>query len=138
MAINGLSDFGGFYNNYKVVDIPKVDFETVKKQDEVKAAEANALQTLPAVPEVPAAEENVKEDTRTNMADLDNISLTFNANDDFSYLGSDFEIGKLDMQKAISDMKKDSILENYQFFVGSSENLNGGFQSDDGKVFLKF
>ena len=37
MAINLFSDYGGFYNSYKVTDIPKVDVEAVKKQDEIKA-----------------------------------------------------------------------------------------------------
>lgn len=42
MAINLYSDYGGFYNNYKVVDIPKVDLEAVSKQEEVKKIENSA------------------------------------------------------------------------------------------------
>lgn len=136
MALNGLSDFGGFYNNYKVVDIPRVDFDTVREQDARKTAETQA------VPEPLKQEEPVVkttgEDTRSRSADLDNISLTFNKGDDYSYLGSDFELGKLDMEQAISDMKKDKLLEDYQFFVGSSSGLNETFKSEDGTVSLKF
>ena len=135
MAISGLSDYGGLYNNYKVVDIPKVDFDTVKKQD----AERQAMETNPVVPEISAPKAYEAPDTRTRTADLDNISLTFNTGDDFSYIGSDFSIGDLDMERAISDMHKDSILEDYQYFVGSSYDKAGEqFNNEDGRVFLKF
>lgn len=53
----------------------------------------------------------------------EDISLTFNANEDFEYLGQDSDIRNLDMEKAISDMKKDQILQQYQYFVGSSKDL---------------
>lgn len=135
MAINIFSDYGGFYNSYKVVDIPKVDVLDVKAQDEVKKASENAIPSLPVVPEIKA--EPVA-DNRTRTADLDNISLTFNNNDDFSYLGNDFEIEKLDINQAISDMRKDKILEDYQYFVGSQDNLNTTFENSDGRVLLKF
>lgn len=131
MALGGISEYGGF--GYKVVDIPRVDFETVKKQDEaLKAAEESYV-----VPSVPEITEPAKEDTRSRNADLDDISLTFNTGDDYSYLGSDFEIGGLDMQQAISDMRRDKILEDYQYFVGSSENFGNTFANEDGKVLLK-
>ena len=135
MAINLFSDYGGFYNSYKVTDIPKVDIEAVKKQDELKAMEAQALPKLPEVVTVP---EEVKPDLRSKTADLDNISLTFNAGDDFSYLGSDFEIEKLDINRAISDMHKDKILEDYQYFVGTQSDPAETYSGEDGKVFIKF
>ena len=135
MAINIFSDYGGFYNSYKVTDIPKVDVEAVKKQDELKAQEALALPELPKTEAVPEA---VKPDLRSKTADLDNISLTFNAGDDFSYPGSDFEIEKLDINRAISDMHKDKILEDYQYFVGTQSDSDAAYSGEDGKVFVKF
>ncbi len=134
MAINIYSDYGGFYNSYKTVNIPKVDLETVKKQDEIKAASEAAVSELPKIPEINA---DAKADTRSRMADLDNISLTFNQGDDYSYIGSDFEIEGLDIEKAISDMRKDKILEDYQYFVGG-QNYENIAAEGDGKVFLKF
>ena len=135
MAINLFSDYGGFYNSYKVTDIPKVDVEAVKKQDEIKAQEALAL---PKLPEIEPVFKEEKPDLRTKTADLDNISLTFNTGDDYSYLGSDFEIEKLDINRAISDMHKDKILEDYQYFVGTQNDSDATYAGADGKVFLKF
>lgn len=135
MAINIFSDYGGFYNSYKVNDIPKVDVDTVKKQDEERLAAENAL---PQIAEVPAFDALEKQpDLRTKTADLENISLTFNKGDDFSYLGSDFEIEKLDINQAISDMRKDKILEDYQYFVGTQSSATDMANLADGKVFLK-
>ena len=134
MAINGISDFGGLYNNYSVRDIPKVDLETVKQQDAAKAAEVITPELAPVKePEIQPIQDN-----RSRSADLENISLNFNTGDDYSYIGSDFEIGGLDMEKAISDMQKDKMLADYQYFVGSSSNLNEMFASNDGKVVVKF
>ena len=139
MAINGLG-YGGFYN-YKVTDIPSVDIETVKKQDEaLKQAEASGLRqevesspiSTPVMEDLPQAE-----DTRSRSANLEDISLNFNTGDDYSYIGSDSDIGNLDMQKAISDMRKDKILEDYQYFVGSAQDVQNQFSNDDGQVFLK-
>lgn len=52
-------------------------------------------------------------------AALDDISLTFHKQDDFGYIGRDSDIHSLDVEKAISDMRKDQILQQYQYFVGS-------------------
>lgn len=133
MAINGLSDFGGFYNSYSVRDIPKVSVETVKQQDAAKETD-----TLPKAQVIKEESKEQAVDNRKRTADLDNISLNFNAGDDFSYIGSDFELNNLDMEKAISDMKKDKVIQDYQFFVGSSENVNEMFASNDGRVIPKF
>lgn len=143
MTINGLSNYGGF-QNYRVTDIPKVDIEDVKRKESSQATSESALESAASLNdnrdlsvETKAVETNATVDNRSRNVDLDNVSLTFNKGEDFSYLGSDFEIDNLDMQQAISDMSKDKILENYQFFVGTGNNLND-FSSEDGKVFVKF
>ncbi len=35
-------------------------------------------------------------------------------------LGVDCDIARLDVERAISDMRKDQVLEQYQFFVGTN------------------
>lgn len=132
MAINGLGEFGGFYNNYRVVDIPKVEIDTVKKQDEA----LKAASEMPVV-DAPVVNKEPEVDNRSRMANLDDISLNFNAGDDYSYIGSESSLEDLDMQKAISDMRKDSILQDYQYFVGNSEDMMNSFNNEDGSVFLK-
>ena len=126
---NGLQNF----NAYPKMDIPRVDFNEVKKQDELRTETTANIVEAPE-PKTPVV------DNRSKMANLDDISLSFNSNDDYSYIGSNADIGMLDMEKLISDMKKDSILEDYQYFVGSSQNTAQAAQSagEDGMVFLKY
>lgn len=139
MAVSFFPEYGGLYNNYKVVDIPRVDINTVKKQDEEKRLVESAIPEIQKVNEVVAPDTlNEKTDLRTRTADLENISLTFNTGDDYSFLGSEFSIEDLDMEKAISDMKKDGIIQDYNYFVGSSDMSGNGFESEDGRVFLKY
>lgn len=132
MSIGSLSGFGGFNYNYRVSDIPKVDVETVREQENLKqqVQETKPVESVNSV-------RNDSVDARSKTADLENISLTFNKKDDFGFLGSDFDIKNLDMEQAISDMKKDKIFEDYQFFVGSSSNVSELLNNEDGKIIIK-
>lgn len=68
--------------------------------------------------------------------DVKDISLTFNKNDDFEYIGKESSLNSLDIEKAISDMKKDKIFEEYQYFIGGKPDLEDDGEAD-GNVFLK-
>lgn len=114
--------------NYRTPEIPQVTEEQIREQD---AKKQNTL------PEITTSESNLG---NTNLNDrrpstaLEDISLSFNKNETYDYIGSESEINTLDMQKAISDMQKDSVLQEYQYFVGNSQNL---FASEDGLVIPK-
>ena len=45
--------------------------------------------------------------------------------------GADADIAKLDMQKALSDMDKDHVLQQYQYFVGDKSNISAKEQSPE-------
>lgn len=124
---NGLTN----YNSYRL-DIPKVTPDDVRKQDEELKNKENVA-AAPAKEETLSPSQLSKIDERTSTADLEDISLSFNKEDSFDYIGKDAPIKNLDMEKAISDMKKDNILQDYNYFVGSSKNIF----SDDGIVIAK-
>ena len=64
------------------------------------------------------------------------VSLSFVKNSEYASIGTQSDLKSLDMQKAISDMQRDSVLQDYQYFIGSSDDLLK-FEDEDGKVFLK-
>lgn len=66
-----------------------------------------------------AVKESVSLQEQKPNAPLEDISITFHKQDDFGYIGRDSDIRSLDVEKAISDMRKDQILQQYQYFVGS-------------------
>lgn len=128
MGINSV-DYSSLFQNYRVPNIPVVSVDEIKRQEEERRAQESTQ-----VSQSSYSQPAVREDKPN--AQLEDISLTFNKKDDFSFLGKDSDIEKLDMQKAVSDVQKDSILKDYQYFVGSSRNLVS--ESADGMVFAKF
>ena len=129
MGIAGINDYSSFINNYRVPSIPTVSVEEVKRQDQEKiAAESTA-----AVTSSPKEDWTLQTRPRNDAA-LQDISLTFNKGEDYGYLGKDSDIYSLDVENAISDMRKDDLLKQYQFFVGTSGTLTDGM---DGVVVPK-
>ena len=129
MNINNYFDYNSMFQNYQAPVIPRVGVDVVVQQDNAKQLE----------------EQNLNIDTtidnhslpllKRNDTPLEDISLTFNKQDGFEYLGRDHDINALDMQKAISDMRKDDVLQQYQYFVGNSKDLY--LDSPDGVVIRK-
>lgn len=126
-------NLNNFNSSYGISRIPVVSPEEVKAQDQARELESSKVQAVSAVkPEV--TQVNVNQASR--MANLEDVSLTFNKADTFDNIGIDADITNLDMTKAISDMRRDSILSDYQQFVGpSTEQLMAGLE--DGVVIMK-
>ncbi len=121
---NGLSN----YNTLRA-DYLRSNIEDIKLNENVK----------PETVEEPKENESLVSsslaiDRRSKVANLEDISLTFNKEDDFGLIGSEAPIKSLDMEKAISEMKMDTILQEYQFFVGNQKPI---LSNEDGVVIPK-
>ena len=99
----GFGSFGSFQSDYRISNIPKAN-ESVVNKPELSVNETPKTQEL----DIQAV------DNRPRSIDPNSVSLSFNKGDDFSYIGTDKDIAGLDMEKAISDMKQDSILQEIQ------------------------
>jgi len=129
----GISDYSSLFQNYNIPSIPDIKIGQTQQSE----------QQLPKIPEEPQGKTVITEEEPIQKkagksADLENISLKFNTGDDYAYIGKDRDIEQLDIQKAVSDMKKDSVLQRYQYFVGSSQDLMNGNATEDGIVIPKF
>lgn len=134
MGINGISEYGNMSFSYKIPEIPAVDYEKVNSaQDAVKAPKAVEVKPQDIALSVEEKNSNISKPS----AKVQDLSLSFNLQEDYGYLGKDSNIENLDVQKAISDMRKDQVLQQYQYFVGDSRKLLQK-ASEDGLVFLKF
>ncbi len=138
MGVQLWTGFSQMQSYYKSYDIPRVTPEEVKanEQDALQNAQQGEAVSVPAIAATVVEPEEIlaEPDMRSKNADLENISLTFNKEDTYDYIGSRSGLATLDMQQAISDMKKDSVLQEYQYFVGSSQSF---MSSADGTVILK-
>ena len=128
MGINGINDYSNLIGNYRIPSIPSVSVEEVKRQDEQRLSEEKQLR--------PVLEDVSLSAKPRNDAALEDISLTFNKGDDYGYIGRDSDIYSLDVENAISDMQKDNILKQYQFFVGNT-GVNTIVNNSDGVVVPK-
>lgn len=117
MQIQGFGQYGGLYQQNRIPEIKQVSVDQVKQQDELKKQQENYAQSVESLQKEYAA----TPDTRSRMADLENISLSFNAGETYDYIGREAGFENLDMMRAISDMQKDKVLEQYQYFVGPQD-----------------
>lgn len=129
MGLNISEHYGYFQSDYRVNEIPKVNrIDGVQPVQEAADEEhQNSLALQFEEEELSAARKNVNPNE---------LSIGINRGKDYSYIGRDSDLRNLDMQKAISDMKQDTVLQDYNYFVGSARNGNI-YQSEDGVVRLK-
>ena len=73
---------------------------------------------------------NVSENTSSGQSRISNISFDDLAGS-FGSSAVTVSFGNQDVQSALNDMKKDSILEEYQYFVGAGHNAAPGVISSD-------
>jgi len=120
----GINDSFWSLSSYRVNEIPRISVptETVSPVQEDEKPVNAASMSIEAV------------DDRPRHANLDEVSVSFNKGDDYSYIGKDKDTELLDMQKAVSDMRQDTILQDYRYFVGQGTSV---FQSEDGVVMIK-
>lgn len=133
MGVQLMTGFGNFQSYYKASEIPVVDAQEIKQQQMPKQPEKE----IPEASDANYSQPNTSSpDRRTAVADLENISLTFNKEESFDYIGNESGLASLDVQKAISDMQRDQVLQQYQYFVGSAQSLIQN--NEDGIVIPKF
>lgn len=133
MRISPIDSFNYINGGYSVRNISYVEQDNdLQQKASEQARQQEKSQELP-----------VQENQAPRATDPNGVSLTFNKNDDFSYIGSDSPLQNLDMQKAISNMQRDSILSDYRRFVGTPVETRAPqageaiLDTPDGTVFLK-
>lgn len=133
MGIGKISDYGSLIQNYRVPSIP-IDDESHGLETQAIRTEAENVPDTAA----PALQEEASALAVQPAAQftLQDASLDLKGNGSFEYIGRDSDMQQLDINKAISDMKKDSILEQYQFFVGT-QNVQSDNSEADGIVIVK-
>lgn len=84
-----------------------------------------------------SADKEQPERNKIQNASIEDVTLSLASSDDLEFLGRDSDLFGLDLEKAVSDMKKDDVLKDYQYFVGRESQIREIFSDEDGSVFLK-
>lgn len=123
-----ITGYNEMYSNYRQASIPKVSEQTLLEQQK-QAEQSKRLPEQVVIPQ--------EQPARINNASLEDISLTLKV-DDFDLVGKDSNIETLDMQKAVSNMQKDQVLQEYNYFVGSVNDISLSDSAEDGIMIQKF
>lgn len=110
MTISGIRPYAGFYeyNSIKANELRAEQIAATQKASSVEAEEVST-ETQSATVQTPAPEQNF---TAFDYAQ------NYRSDETHELKGRDSDLASLDMQKAISDLDKDQVLQQYQFFVG--------------------
>lgn len=112
MNISGIRIQAGFY-----------DYNTIKNaqiQEEPAANAIGAVDGNTRVTEITASERDSKPDHGAME-----YAKQYQPDAEYELKGIASDITSLDVEKAISDMKKDQVLQQYQFFVGERMSQTG-------------
>lgn len=111
MNISGMRPYEGFYeyNSIKAVALRSQQIAAVQNasgDEELSGGSQPQGQTQTKRPQTYNAFDYAKE---------------YQPDETYELKGADSDLAGLDMQKAISDMEKDQVLQQYQYFVGTQD-----------------
>ena len=110
MNISGIRPYAGFY------DYNSIKAEALRNQQIAEAQVAlSSQQTKEPQNDVVAAP------VEQNFSSYD-FAQTYRPGETYDLKGRDSDIESLDVQKAVSDLGKDQVIQQYQYFVGGNED----------------
>ena len=108
MNISGIRPSAGFY-----------DYNTIKSE-ELSAEQTQKKLTAQQSDAEQEAVMNVEASAKPDTGAMD-YANRYQPDASYDLKGADSELMSLDVEKAISDMKRDQVLQQYQFFIGESQ-----------------
>lgn len=125
MNISGIRPEAGFYDFNSIKFRPGVDKDAIAGIVEDKPSTGFSEQS--AVADI--SEEGIAKAREKQTFGAYDFAAQYKPGVTFDLKGSESDIKSLDVERAVSDMKKDSILHQYQFFVGDHASLADGSAS---------
>lgn len=114
MNISGLRPYAGFYeyNSIKAAELRTQQIAAVQMSSAGDALSENQAQ--------PSQTYAGEEKSKQNFGALD-YAQQYQPDATYDLKGKDSDLESLDVQKAISDMEKDQVLQQYQYFVETAD-----------------
>ncbi len=129
MTISGIRPYAGFYeyNSIKANELRAEQIAATQKASSVEA-EGVSTETQSATVQTPAPKQNF---TAFDYAQ------NYRSDETHELKGRDSDLASLDMQKAISDLDKDQVLQQYQFFVGDKDSVTAKMTIDPSERMIR-
>ena len=109
MNISGIRPTESFYS-YNSIKLSEL------RNQQIAAAKEASVVRVPKEADEMSVAENIPVQNYTSY----DYAQRYNSDDIFELKGIDSDITNLDVQKAVSDLDKDQVLQQYQFFVGTA------------------
>ena len=123
----------GIRPNERIYSYNSTKLNELRSQQIAAARESQRQRKLEDLPEIQVEEWSRPLEQTYSSYDY---AQEYRAGESYDLKGVDSDINQLDVQKALSDMDKDKVLQEYQYFVG--ENLNTySKKQDDAGVMLR-
>lgn len=113
MNVSGVSPSAGIYT------YNSIRLNELRNQQIAASKEARNQQEVPAVPELQELEVQVAREAEQNYTSYD-YAQEYRFGEMYELKGEDADIHKLDVAKVVSDLDKDEILQQYQYFLGDA------------------
>ncbi|MBR0090660.1 MAG: hypothetical protein IJP92_03065 [Lachnospiraceae bacterium] len=127
MRVDNGVNYSSFMQHFNPLEIRTVDASEIRQQETKRTEKQDATEAVAGVnavsmqqgPEIVSAPQSVMDRARgsAHTEALEDIKVDFGAGAKIEPFGG-FESGEI--RKAISAMEKDSVLHEYQYFVGNS------------------
>ena len=114
MNISGIRPTESFYS-YNSIKLSEL------RNQQIAAAKEASVVRVPKEADEMSVAENIPVQNYTSY----DYAQRYNPDDIFELKGIDSDITNLDVQKAVSDLDKDQVLQQYQFFVGEEKDSYG-------------
>jgi hypothetical protein len=118
MNISGIRPSNGFYNDTNIKFRPELSSMAADEIEDANVDESTAASTAISDEEVAAARAG------QTFGSYD-FASQYKPGEIHSLKGTDSDIDSLDIQKAVTDMQKDSAIHRYQYFVQNKQDNNG-------------
>lgn len=125
MNVSGIRPNAGFYE-YNSIKINELRDQQIAETQELLAksnlepAEKNTLQTS-SMQDHSAEQEEARS---RQTFDAYDYAKQYQPGETYNLKGEDSNIEDLDVEKALSNLEKDQVLQQYQFFVGTEAAMN--------------
>lgn len=112
MNISGIRTNAGFYdyNSIKINEVRSQQIQEAKESSQIPV-------TNTAEPEDNGDARQIPKVQQEDQGIVD-FNARYQSDASYELKGIDSDLSKLDVEKALSDLKKDQVLQQYQFFVG--------------------
>lgn len=118
MNISGIRPISGFYD-YNSINTRAVESSPVVADEKVTSG-AQAVVDKPVESVSKVSDEDINKAKAKQTFGAYDYASQYKPNQTYSMKGADSDIKSLDVEKAVNDMQKDSVLHQYQYFVGDT------------------